>query len=513
MKNFSESESDSSDDASTDGELVNPDFDKEFFKSLAFLTSKNPEKYNELPTFFENLQSVEDSVKEKQDRQKKSKPLTVADYQRKRLLDTNGEMLSDEDEETPQVESLTYVQEQEKLKADLKKALKDSDDEDTLESETTGGLFQKREKSKDEEAKEQSDYLKWLAGRTKECDGVETKQMEPLKEYWGKKTLPKEEQFLRDYILNKKYLDNAPVPNYDDVVGSLSGDEEEVEKQEEFEHKYDFRFQEPDSEFIKRYPRNVDDSVRVTDTARKDKRLERKERKQHEKEARMKDLRELQNIRKREIEEKLLKLKEVSGKEEFGLNQEDLDGDFDPDEHDKRMAALFDDNYYGVDEGEQKPEYPDIEQEMNIENWDNFDKNQTTSNDTSNAHCEDDNFNMDCDFDPQESKNILQQELIDSTRGRKKRRKRVSRLAEIIKTEKPAYDPEDEKTYAEYLDEYYKLDYEDIIGDTPCRFKYTECVPNDFGLTVEEVIGDSKFDLYHIINCLYFRYLWLPTKN
>ena len=311
--------------------------------------------------------------------------------------------------------------------------------------------------------------------------------MEPLKEYWGKKTLPKEEQFLRDYILNKKYLDNSAVPTSDDIVGSLSGDEDEVEKQEEFEHNYDFRFQEPDSEFIKRYPRNVDDSVRVTDNARKDKRLERKERKQHEKESRMKDLRELQNIRKREIEEKLLKLKEVSGKDEFGLNQEDLDTDFDPAEHDKRMAALFDDSYYGVDEGEQKPEYPDIEQEMNIENWDNFDKNKSTSYAVEDAHCEDDDFNMDCDFDPEEGKNKMQQELIDSTRGRKKRRKRISRLAEIIKTEKPAYDPEDKKSYAEYLDEYYKLDYEDIIGDQPCRFKYTECVPNDFGLTVEEV--------------------------
>jgi protein KRI1 len=482
VKNI-DSESDSSDDASTDEELVNPEFDKEFLKSLAFLKSKDPQKYVKIPKFFENVPTVEDTIKEKQLYKSKSKPLTVAEYQRDRLIKTEGRMSEDESEEP----EMTYTAEQEKIKNDLKKALEEAEEEDD-------GLFKLRDKPKEEVEKEDEDYLKWLAGQKNEVKhGEDAKTLKPLKDFWTSKTLPKADKFLRDYIVNKRYMDPSNVSTYDDVVG-LSEDEEEVEQQDEYETGYNFRFEEPDNDFIKRFPRKVEDSVRVQDNTRAEKRKERDERKAKEKELKMKDLRELQNFRKREIEQKLMLLKEVAGKDEFSMKQEDLDSEFDPAEHDRRMKEMFDNDYYGIDEGEQKPEFPDIDEELNIENWDNFDKGKFTASMDDAAHCEDEDFIMDCDYNPEENKKKkIQDELIEMSKGRK-RRKKTSMLAEIIRKEKPAFDPAtSEKTYEEYLDEYYKLDYEDIIGDQPCRFKYTECVPNDFGLTVEEVRKASLF--------------------
>lgn len=89
---------------------------------------------------------------------------------------------------------------------------------------------------------------------------------------------------------------------------------------------------------------------------------------------------------------------------------------------------------------------------------------------------------MDCDYDPA----TAVKETTRKSAREKRKLKRQSRFGRLVHKEKPVFDPKD-KTFQEYVDEYYGMDYEDLIGDIPCRFKYKSVFPNNFGLTIDEV--------------------------
>merc|ERR1712098_110937 len=254
-----------------------------------------------------------------------------------------------------------------------------------------------------------------------------------------------------------------------------------------------------DEEFIKRYPRTIKDSMRREDDKRKKKRKEIEDRKKHEKEMKKEEIKMLKNMKKKEIMDKLEKLKQITGNDDMDLDEDDIEGDFDPEKYDKKMAEIFQNYDDNLEIDDEKPTFSDLEDEEednnygeDFEDWDNWSGNKagpSSNNDTNDEyyeepHCEDDDFNMDCDY---------QQEIIESTKRKKGRRK--SKFAQALEnTSKPVFNPTD-KTFSEYVDEYYKLDCEDLIGDMPCRFQYRSVQANDFGLSVEEVLTAEDKEL------------------
>ena len=372
-------------------------------RNISYFT-QDPKIYDDKVSFFKEAAAGEKAGKaSKKDASKQ--PLYIGDLERKVITEKDGEYEEVEDAGlAAEAAKGSYVLEMEEIRKSFKFDVANDDDGDDDE-EGDSGLLKAKVKTKEEKKQEESDYRAWLAGQTSKLGDSETEhKLKGLKDFWSKGDLDEDEAFLKDFILNKRYLgeDCDTEGRIHDSDGGLSEDEATVERQEDFETKYNFRFEEPDQDFIKKYPRTIKDSMRTKESTRKKKREEVKERKRIEKERRAEDLKQLKALKRREIEDKVKKLRkviksmgltceirlpdlphtsyaslQVGGNKDLAFENVDMDGDFDPDAYDKQMAAVFD-RYDQVDvenEGE-RPEFSDddsdIELELETENWDEW---------------------------------------------------------------------------------------------------------------------------------------------
>uniref|UniRef100_A0A8C4IT66 Protein KRI1 homolog n=1 Tax=Dicentrarchus labrax TaxID=13489 RepID=A0A8C4IT66_DICLA len=483
---------------------LDPEVERDFYRTLSLLKKRDPKIYQADVKFYSEGDCWPSTSK------KAVKPMYLKDYERKVILEKEGDrcFINHHCFLSKRAASPSYIQEQKALKESFRKFIQDSDDDDNEVSKGGGEsqLLTRRVKTQEEKDKEEADFVEWLKGQAELEGSEEVKDMKYLREYWNDPELDEKERFLRDYVLNKGYLDEDEhderyVASCMDV--SLDSEEEGetfLERQDNFERNYNFRFEEPGAQQIKTYPRSIATSVRSKDDSRKRKREEVKERKQKEKEQKREQLKQLKNLKRNEIMEKLKRLQELTGNEQLAFSQADLEGEFDPQQHEQLMQKFFGDEYYGEEEVE-KPQFDDDDEELEGHwNWDTWTGEE--QEDGLEPHCDDEGFIMDADYDPnqqtaskkkkkKEKKKMKKEDIPQMGKKRKK-----SHFAEVITKSKPVFDPQ-EKSFEQYLDEYYKLDYEDIIDDLPCRFRYRPVLANDFGLTTEEILNANDKELNH----------------
>ncbi|KFD53138.1 hypothetical protein M513_06052 [Trichuris suis] len=439
---------------------VSPEMEKSFFKALSALKARDPKIYDPDVVFFNK--SEEQPKKDTASKSKtKQEVMHLRDLERQRLL--RGKFSeSDEDAEEGNERNMTYVEKQKEIIDSFQNIPFDDDDEE--------GLFKVKEKTEAIKKSEEADFIEWLKGESENCASEEKADLVnlcvllsisplkwiifiPLQQYlrnfWDSQAADSAESYLRDYLLNKRYRDQEDGAGngegLEDQYPDYDRDEEALQDQEEFEEKYRFRFQEPSADVIMTYPREPESSVRRKDDRRKRAREMLKERKKMEKIRRQEELKLLKNLKKKEIQEKLEKLRQAAGAD-CAIAEEELEKDFDPDEHDRQMGQMFNDEYYSSKTDERKPFFSESEEEDNA------------------------------DAEPSSSQNTY---------------KEIKRRVENIRASN-----DEEDILEKCMEEYYKLDYEDVIdGNIPCRFKYRKVVPNQFGLDVTEILKANDKEL------------------
>ncbi|KAL7637501.1 UNVERIFIED_CONTAM: hypothetical protein RMT77_012229 [Armadillidium vulgare] len=357
VKDFDSENSDS--EESDDEEYVepdNPEFDMDFYRVLSAVRSKHPILEEKKKFFKDSYQSKPKS--------KEEKPLSVVDYERKRLLEKTGNG-DDDDFVKPGPSGLIkennfLVNSKEKFKFDDN--LSDDDDDDDL--------FTKKESDDNsmEVEKTDNEAVEFLKGKKKELNNkLDEELLSSLKKDW-QTNMSKEDKFLMDYFVNKRYLeeedetkeraDNHYILDFE----PLEDDEDTYSKMEEYETKYRFRFEEPDQEFIHRHPRVIKETLRIKDNKRKEEREKKKNKLKDEEERKKQELLRLRALKKQEIMDRIEMLKEAAGIEnDLDPDKLDLEADFDPARHDALMSQVFDDNYYNEEGEMEKPKFEDEE--------------------------------------------------------------------------------------------------------------------------------------------------------
>ena len=478
-------EDDDSDDSSSDEErraeiereLADPALDAGIARTISAIRRRDPRIYDSSVHFFDEKQPQATAAGEPAGAKEKKKPLRFKDVVREHILAADGDAAravesdDDADERATHREdrqrSLAYDQEQQALRSELMASMHDDENDDDDDDDDDGDKAR---------AKEKRGMLK-VARRGQTRAGPDTtltaavKDMDSALAAKSKASTARADdaeggatadRFLSDYLLNRRWVEQADDKDEDD-------DDEEDEFDDDadaFESRYNFRFEEaeamaakqseqgiPGSDLIVTHARSSAGLARREDDKRKKARKVRLERKAVERKRKEDELRHLKNLKREQIQAQLSRIDSVAGgadAKSMALRAA-LEGDFDPATFDSKMAETFGDEYYGAE--------------------DDWDPTAAGEEDEEAWHGGDDEAVA---WDVEEDEGADEDEADEGGQQHEEEGK--------------------------LMDELYGLDYEDMIGDMTCRFKYRQVAPNDYGLSTDDIINTEDGNLAKLVS-------------
>ncbi|EJD08084.1 uncharacterized protein FOMMEDRAFT_116527 [Fomitiporia mediterranea MF3/22] len=544
-----ESEDSEDTDEDEDGEELTPAVDAAILRTLARIKRRDPGIYDaQKDVFEEEQQRTKGSFSFQAKDKDRRKPLLL----RQHILNSNLKTTSRSPSPVP--DGPTHAEEQATLRKETITVFHTAVPDDVA-SEDEDDILIPREKTKDEIEQEQEEYRSFLAREVGEDigglvtvestgpaleDGEEEKERDSKQEEnsekkkkkkrKGKDKKSKEEadhEFLMNYILNRGWIDKSArhVPTFDEVTGSKvkkrsktsndedaeevghvdivggegrndsDGEEEEFDEEEfddvadTFESSYNFRFEEPDAATIPTHPREISSTVRREENPRKAQRERRKERKEEKLVQKREEVKRLKALKMKEIREKLERIGREGGKDadDEALAQLDLEGDWDPEAHDKQMTGI-----YGEDDGDDGGEV-DLEKPT----WD-------------------DNIDITDIVPAQPEAGPSSLSSTSKNKNKKKDKNKKSKAqdgdyaedggvdidemdADFINTNLTSNSKVNPKELDEAMDDVYGLEFNDMVGDIPTRFKYTPVLPQTYGLSPIEILLADDAELNNLV--------------
>lgn len=324
------------------------------------------------------------------------KTMTIHDMMREQALKTGrvGESSSDDDDhyddhgdDIPGSDVRQMARRRSEVRAydDEQRALRDAvtkngeedggkdsrnDDDEEDEEAEEDDFFVKKTRTKEEVEMEEEEYGRFVVERNRKL-GAQKGEEYLLHTYMEKESLDDKERFLHEFVMNNGWLDrnkttapkafeyeievDRPKSNRKGGEGeetvAVDEDEKFLDAQEETERRHNFRFEEEGADQIVSYGRSTGEaSLRRKEDRRKRQREAKKERKEKDRAKKLEEVKRLKNFKKAEIQDKLDRLQATSGGVDFA--EFDLEGDFDPEEFSRQMAAKFGEEYYDVQGGE-----------------------------------------------------------------------------------------------------------------------------------------------------------------